>query len=149
MQMEISESVLKEMADVVSHALNAYRLQTDMPIVTDIHILPVRESGEVAVLDDDRELGRSVISELTDISEEGFYDTMESLLGRTLQELNSREPFDTLNIWKPFSFVMTDEDGDVTRELMLIDDDTQLVSQTLMADLDEDLEKFLKDLMLD
>lgn len=147
--MEISESVLKEMADVVSRALGAYRQQSDMPIVTDIHILPVRESGELAVLDDDRELGRAVISEIADIPEDEFYDTMESLLGKSLQNLNSAEPFDALNIWKPFSFVMTDDDGDITRELMLIDDDTQLVSQTLMADLDEDLEKFLKDLMLD
>ena len=147
--MEFGESVLKEVTAAVGRALSGYRQLSDMPIVTDIHILPIRESGELAVLDDDRELGRSVISEIAEIPEDEFYDTMESLLGKALHNLNSREPFDTLNIWKPFSFVMTDDDGDITRELMLIDDDTQLVSQTLMADLDEDLEKFLKDLMLD
>lgn len=147
--MEISESVLKEMADVIGQALNVYRQQSEMPTVTDIHILPVRESGELVVLDDDRELGRSVISELADIPEDEFYDTVESLLGRVLQNLNTKDSFDNLSIWKPFSFVMTDDDGDVTRELMLVDDDTQLVSQTLMADLDEDLEKFLKELLPD
>lgn len=147
--MEISESVLKEMADVIGQALNVYRQQSEMPTVTDIHILPVRESGELVVLDDDRELGRSVISELADIPEDEFYDTVESLLGRVLQNLNTKDSFDNLSIWKPFSFVMMDDDGDVTRELMLVDDDTQLVSQTLMADLDEDLEKFLKELLPD
>lgn len=147
--MEISESVLKEMADVIGQALNVYRQQSEMPTVTDIHILPVRESGELVVLDDDRELGRSVISELADIPEDEFYDTVESLLGRVLQNLNTEDSFDNLSIWKPFSFVMMDDDGDVTRELMLVDDDTQLVSQTLMADLDEDLEKFLKELLPD
>lgn len=147
--MEISESVLKEMADVIGQALDAYRQPSEMPTVTDIHILPVRESGELAVLDDDRELGRSVISELADIPEEEFYDTLESLLGRVLQNLNTQDSFENLGIWKPFSFVLTDDDGDVARELMLIDDDTQLVSQTLMADLDEDLEKFLKELLPD
>ena len=147
--MEFSESVLKEMADVIGQALNVYRQQSEMPTVTDIHILPVRESGELVVLDDDRELGRSVISELADIPEDEFYDTVESLLGRVLQNLNTEDSFDNLSIWKPFSFVMTDDDGDVTRELMLVDDDTQLVSQTLMADLDEDLEKFLKELLPD
>lgn len=147
--MEISESVLKEMADVIGQALDVYRQQSEMPTVTDIHILPVRESGELVVLDDDRELGRSVISELADIPEDEFYDTVESLLGRVLQNLNTEDSFDNLSIWKPFSFVMTDDDGDVTRELMLVDDDTQLVSQTLMADLDEDLEKFLKELLPD
>lgn len=147
--MEISESVLKEMADVIGQALNVYRQQSEMPTVTDIHILPVRESGELVVLDDDRELGRSVISELADIPEDEFYDAVESLLGRVLQNLNTEDSFDNLSIWKPFSFVMMDDDGDVTRELMLVDDDTQLVSQTLMADLDEDLEKFLKELLPD
>lgn len=147
--MEIGESAVRNLTGIISSALKEYRIQTDTPVVTDIHLQPVRDTGELIVLDDDKELGRAAVSELTGIPEQDFYSEMETLLRSALQNVDSLSKLDSLNIWKPYSFVMTDEEGEVQAELMLIDDETQLVSQTLMAGLDEDLEKFLKDLMLD
>lgn len=147
--MEIGESAVRNLTGIISSALKEYRIQTDTPVVTDIHLQLVRDTGELIVLDDDKELGRAAVSELTGIPEQDFYSEMETLLRSALQNVDSLSKLDSLNIWKPYSFVMTDEEGEVQAELMLIDDETQLVSQTLMAGLDEDLEKFLKDLMLD
>ena len=147
--MELSESAIREIADVVRKAVRGFSVPCESPVVTDIHLQPVRESGELVVSDDDRELRRAVIPELAGIPEDSFHNTMENVLRSVLQMIDRDETLDLPGIWKPFSYVMTDDDGETVAELMLFDDDTQLVSQTLMAGLDEDLEKFLKDLMLD
>ena len=42
---------------------------------------------------------------------------------------------------------MVDDDKETYYELMLIDDDTALVSQTLMEGLDKELDDFLSDLL--
>lgn len=147
--MEFSESAVKGMKDVILRALKGFRASTDMPPVTDIHILAVRESGSFVVKDDDYELAAAEFQEFAECPEEEFTGLMEDTLRGILQNINETTPLEKLNIWKPFSFVLADEEGETLAELMLFDDDTQLVSQTLMADLDEDLEQFLKNLMLD
>lgn len=147
--MELSESAFEEMAALVRGALECFRQDTDATVVTDIHLQPLRESGELVVSDDDHELARSVISDIAEIPENDFYQMMESGLRKVLGQIDSESPLDKLGIWHPFSIVMTDDEGDTQAELMLFDDDTQLVAQTLMSDLDEDLEKFLKELLPD
>lgn len=147
--MEISESLSRKLADAVKNALGGYLVKTDSPIVTDIHLQPLRDSGELVISDDDKELGRVQAEEIAIVSEEDFYKEMETILRAVLQRLDGEIHLDTLGLWKPYSFVMVDDEGDTMSELMLFDDDTQLVSQTLMAGLDEELEQFLKDLMVD
>ena len=55
--------------------------------------------------------------------------------------------FDKLNILKPYSFVLVDEDKETIAELLLMDDDTLLVNDELLKGLDEELDTFLKDLL--
>ncbi len=147
--MEFSESAVREMTSTVKKALKGYMMQSETPLVTDIHLQPLRETGELAVLDDDRELARSTVSEIAEVDEAEFYSIMEGVLRKILQNINSETPLELLNIWKPYSFVLTDDEGETISDLMLFDDETQLVSQTLMDGLDEDLEKFLKELLPD
>lgn len=147
--MEFSESAFKEMTDLVRGALKFYFQPTETPVVTDIHLQPLRESGELIVSDDDRELKRSVISELAELPDDSFSQVMEKELRAVLKEIDKTTPLETLNIWKPFNFVMVDDEGETVAELMLFDDENQLLSQTLMDGLDKDLENFLKELMAD
>lgn len=147
--MEFSESAFNEMTDLVKSALKVFFQPTDSPVVTDIHLQPLRESGELVVSDDDRELKRSVISELAELPEDGFNQTMEKELRDVLKEIDKTTPLENLNIWKPFNFVMVDDEGETLAELMMFDDETQLLSQTLMEGLDKELEVFLKELMSD
>ena len=72
---------------------------------------------------------------------------MEKILRKALQQIDVAYPLGDLSIWKPFSFVMVDEDKETYYELMLIDDDTVLVSQTLLEGLDKELDDFLSDLL--
>lgn len=145
--MRLSESSFQEIVKAITEALKAFRTPTDMPLVTDIHLLPIRESGELVISDDDHELSRTIISDLSEIPENEFDKSMEDGLRAALHNIDRREPLESLAIWKPFSFLMVDDDGQVTAELMLFDDDQALVTQTLMSGLDEELDSFLKELL--
>lgn len=145
--MKLSEACFQELTDAVREVLKPFAVPTDSPVVTDIHLQPVRESGELVIYDDDRELSRGVITDLADIPEDKFAEAMENGLRAVLNKVAKEIPFDTLAIWKPFSFVLVDDERETLAELVLIDDDQALASQTLMAGLDEELDQFLKDLL--
>ena len=52
-----------------------------------------------------------------------------------------------MNILKPFSFILEDEDGEHLAELYVADDDTVIIGKDLMNNLEEDLDSFLDHLL--
>lgn len=147
MSMKFNESLLKTLSDAINGALKKFRQSDDLSVVTDIYLQPLHDSAELRIYDDDEELAVVSIPQLNDIPEDVFYVEMEKQLRKSLQQIDKLESLETLSIWKPFSFVMVDEDKETFYELMLIDDDTALVSQTLMEGLDKELDDFLSDLL--
>ena len=145
--MRLSESSFQGIKALLSEAINEFRRPQEQSVVTDIHIMPIRETGEVTVSDDDRDLATTQLSELVEIPEEDFYQVMEKALRHILKDIDAEQPLETLAIWKPFSFVLVDDDRETVAELMLFDDDNTLLSQGLMQGLDEELDTFLKNLL--
>ena len=145
--MRLSESSFQEIKALINQALSEFRRPSDQAVVTDIHIMPIRETGDVTVSDDDRDLATTQLPDLAEIPEDIFYEVMEKALRRILKDIDEVQPLDTLAIWKPFSFVLVDDDRETVAELMLFDDDNTLLSQSLMQGLDEELDTFLKDLL--
>lgn len=147
MSMKFNESLLKTLVDAINGALAKFRQSDDLSVVTDIYLQPLHDSSELRIYDDDEDLAVVSIPQLNDISEEVFYVEMEKQLRKSLQQIDKLESLETLSIWKPFSFVMVDEEKETYYELMLIDDDTALVSQALLEGLDKELDDFLNDLL--
>lgn len=145
--MRLSESSFQGIKALISESLNEFRRPQEQSVVTDIHIMPIRETGEVTVSDDDRDLATAQFPDLAEIPEEDFYQVMEKALRRILKDIDEIEPLESMAIWKPFSFVLVDDDRETVAELMLFDDDNTLLSQSLMQGLDEELDSFLKDLL--
>ena len=145
--MRLSESSFQGIKALIVDALKEFQRPQEQSVVTDIHIMPIRETGEVTVSDDDRDLVTTQLSDLADIPEDIFYEVMEKALRRILKDIDEVQPLESLAIWKPFSFVLVDDDRETVAELMLFDDDNTLLSQSLMQGLDEELDKFLKDLL--
>lgn len=145
--MKLRESSFRELADKLHKVLGEFASKGDAPVVTDIYFKPVIESEELVVYDDDEELATLVVSGLAEISEEHFYPVLEHEFRRVLLEVSKRISFSGLPIWKPFSFVLVDEDKESVAELLLIDDDTVLASQTILEGLDDELDNFLKKLL--
>jgi len=147
--MKLSESSFQELRKLIMDSLMPFCKSDDQSVVTDIHLQPIRETGQVTVSDDDRDLGSVILSDLQEIPEENFYSVMEKELRRVLQSVNQELPLDNLAIWKPYSFVLVDDDHETVSELMLFDEENTLLSQGLMQGLDEELDLFLKDLLSD
>ena len=99
-------------------------------VLTDIHLEVRQESGDfLAYDDDDRELNRCVVTQWIDNKDEDFYDQITPILYERLDAL--RPEIDKMSILHPFSFV-------------LVDDEQQILSGSLMPDLEKDLNAFMK-----
>lgn len=147
--MKISEQSHNALVSALKEALSRYVGNEENSAVTDIHLQPRQESGELLIFnDDDEELSRTLISEWADYENDDFYAQTENLLRSVLVKMKEEAAFSQLNLLKPYSFVLVDEDKETLAELLLIDDeDTLLLSEDLLKGLDEELDAFLNDLL--
>ena len=95
--------------------------------------------------DDDNELNRCVVEQWIDNKDDNFYQEVAATLRTTLHKQKSK--IEQMAILKPFSFVLEDEDKESLEELYLVDDDTAILHEELMVDLDKDLDDFLDKLL--
>ena len=113
--------------------------------VTDFHIYVDGNKGDVIIMDDDdNSLARVHILEWEgEHNEEVFEKELRNLLA----EMHKEGCFDSLNIAKPYSFVLTDDDRQSIVDLLIIDDDTIILSENLLKGFDEEMDEFLKKLL--
>ncbi len=146
--MDISEQSYAAITSVLREAVSKYAGGGKDSAVTDIHVQPNPESGELIVFDDDdKELARTVIDEWVEYDSENFYKVVTPVLRKILTELKDGGTFDGLSLMTPFSIVLVDDEKETVAELLLIDDDTILLDGELLKGLDEELDSFLKELL--
>lgn len=146
--MNLSEQSYAALTSAFREAVGRYTQGDENSVVTDIHIQPNSESGELLVFnDDDEELARTIIDEWVDYESDDFYTVVEPLLKGVLAALKDEGVFGHLALMKPYSFVLVDDDKETVAELLLMDDDTMLLDGELLKGLDEELDAFLKDLL--
>ena len=148
--MKLNDSSKKIIRDAVKKAMSRFKSETEMDVVTDIHLQPNQADAMLTIYDDDdNELAHARITEWATYESDDFDEEVQSLLTSLLAELKSQGAFDQLHIMKPYSFVLEDDDKENQGELFVADDETVIINPELMAGLDEDLDSFLKDLMKD
>ena len=147
--MKLSAQSHASIASSLREAVDKYIADGERTVVTDIHLQPKQESGELVIFNDDvEELSRTIIEEWVDYSEDDFYTIVERILRGEINALKDTGVLDKLAIMKPYSFVLVDEDRETVTELLLIDDeDTLLLNDELLKGLYEELDAFLKDLL--
>lgn len=146
--MKLSQSSLSQLGNTIKKAVSRYNCACEQTIVTDIHLQANPTSGELVIFnDEDEELARTTIEEWINYEGEDFNSDTERTLSTLLNEMKSVGDFDKMTNLKPFSFVLVDEDKETLAELLLIDDDTLMVSDELLKGLDEELDEFLKKLL--
>ena len=113
--------------------------------ITDFYIYVDGNKGDVIIMDDDdNSLARVHILEWEgEHNEELFEKELRSLLA----EMHENGQFDSLNIAKPYSFVLTDDDHQSIVDLLIVDDDTIILSEDLLKGFDEEMNEFLKQLL--
>ncbi len=118
-------------------------------IMTDIHLLADPTTGELrAYNDEDEELTRCVVEEWINYQKDNFYEKVAAILRKSIQSM--RPEVEKMSLLQPFSFTLTDENHETIQDLVLIDnEETLLLDGTLLEGLEEDLDKFLKELLQD
>lgn len=147
--MKMSEQSCASIVSALKTALCRYTSEGDETVVTDIHLQPNSESGELIIFDDDdQELSRTIINEWVEYESDDFYTVVEPILRAEVEALKESGKLEKLCLMKPYSFVLVDEDKETVAELLLVDeDDTLLLNDELLKGLDEELDAFLKDLL--
>ena len=147
--MIMSEQSRASIVSALKTALCRYTSEGDETVVTDIHLQPNSESGELIIFDDDdQELSRTIINEWVEYESDDFYTVVEPILRAEVEALKESGKLEKLCLMKPYSFVLVDEDKETVAELLLVDEDeTLLLNDELLKGLDEELDAFLKDLL--
>lgn len=127
--------------------------------ITDFHIQTSVVPAQVSILDDDDHTLASVqVDECAEADSEDFREAVRATLKQQLAARHEHGDFDTLNVFRPFSFIMADalQDSkadtqqDCADELLIVtDSDTIVLSDDLLKGLDSELDSFLERLMAD
>ena len=145
--MKLSQSSYSLIENSLKKAINKLLQVKEQPIISDIY-LQVTVAGEFVVYDDnDQEFARATIAEWVDCQEDVLIKESQELLTKLLNKQNETGAYNQLPLLKPYSFVLVDEEKETIADLLLMDDDTMLLSEGLLQGLDEELDAFLKDLL--
>lgn len=144
--MKATEQTLQQTERFIRKVVQKFPLSEDTAIFTDIHVRVSQDSGEMLAFDDEeQEITRCIVDQWIDNKEETFFDDATAVLRNLLKQMS--EQIDQMGIMKPFSFVLEDDDREPIAELYLADDDTVIIGDELMKELDEELDSFFEQLI--
>lgn len=139
------ETLLKSF---LQNALQGYKVESDVWTFTDFYLQPNSRTGELVLLNDDEEVLSCIVIEEWNCYEGVVYEVVGRVLSDVLQSMQQDGFFEQLNLIKPYSFVLVDDDKENLIDLLLVDDqETLLLNEGLLSGLDEELDAFLKDLL--
>jgi len=132
---------IQQLQRALRKAASKFPLETENFPMTDIILQVKQEGGELLIFDDnEEELTRCVVEEWIGDTSEDFYERIQPVLKEAI--LDIKEEMDSLNVLKPYSFVLFDDDNSAVANLYLVDDDLIQLDGDLLPGLDEDLEGF-------
>lgn len=144
--MKATEQTIQQVERVLRKVSDKFPSQEEATLMTDIHMRVNQETGELTVFDDDEhEVTRSVVEQWIDNKDDSFYDDVASTLRTVLNK--HKNQIEQMSVLKPFSFILEDDDRETIAELYLVDDDTVIIDEELMAGLDKDLDDFIAELL--
>ena len=119
--MEATQQTQQQIERAITKVVGKYS-QLEEPVLTDIYIQVKQESGEILVYnDDDVELHRCVIEEWIGDTQEDFYSQIVPVLFQCIS--NMRSVVDSMQIMRPFSFVLIDEEHETVQDIIYIDNE--------------------------
>jgi hypothetical protein len=146
--MNLTPASTAALSEALNKIVQLYSGEEDQLVSTDFYLQPLRESGKLLVFNDnDEEIASAVIEEWKSYEPDAFYEKVTNNLTEVIEAVNVEGELERLAVWMPYSFVLVDEERETIADLLLVDDDTLLVKKGLLAGLDEELNKFITDLL--
>lgn len=144
--MPLSKQTQESLRNAIKDMAKNY-VTAEATIVTDFHIYVNGDNGTLTIYDDDdNSLARVHIKEWENLHDEKIF---EKALRGELTKMQKEGIFENINIVKPYSFVLVDEEKEAIVDLLYIDDDTLILSEDLLKGFDEEMNEFLRHLLED
>lgn len=148
--MELTPSSAASIHGALRKITELYSGEEDQLLSTDFYFQPLQEEGKLIVFNDnDEEIASIDIPEWQEYAPDTFYDVVTAQLTTAIETANTKGDLERLAVWMPYSFVLVDEVRETITDLLLVDDDTLLIKKGLMAGLNEELNKFIEELLAD
>ncbi len=149
--MHLSATSIESINKLIKETVKNIERNLDESLVTDIYLYPNPKTGVISAMDDEDNILSSVdIEEWSESADDDeFYEKASKDLSELLTAANEDKRFENLRIIKPYSFILVDEDGEVVKDLLLVDDDLLIVNDELLRGLDQELDDFLAHLLED
>ena len=144
--MKATDQTLQQLERALRKVAEKFPATEEASLLTDIHIRVTQDTGEVMAFDDDeRELTRCVVEQWIDNKDDNFYNDAASAFRTAIKK--HKDSIEKMSILKPFSLVLENDDKETIAELYVVDDDTVIIDEELMAGLDKDLDDFFAKLI--
>jgi hypothetical protein len=149
-----SEPLLHTLEFAIRKSLEKLKTRDSSAAIVDLYIQPNPESGDVTIFDDeDNVLTKVAVPEWEESNEgmdsEKVLADCADLLRPLMAAFREEGVFETVNIMKPFSVIMVDEEMEVLAELLTIDDEELMLDDEFLKQMEEELDVFYKQLMAD
>lgn len=143
--MNTSENLLHQLQHVLRKMKVSLSSSDEFEPLTDLLFQWVEQEGVLVVSnDEDAELGHGRIDEWVEAGESLGDDDMIAGLRDAIVSLKPQ--MEALNVMKPYAFVWLKDDEGETAEVYRVDDENIVIEETLMKDLDSDLDAFWAEL---
>jgi hypothetical protein len=144
--MSISKQSREALLDAILSITTALG-RAENAVVTDLYFQLDKKNGVITIFDDDdNELSQAAIVEWNESAQEQPA-TIEKTLRTELAQMQKVGLFDKINILKPYSCTLVDENKESIVDLIYIDDDMLVLDSELLQGLDEEMNEFLKHLL--
>lgn len=136
----------KEIANALAEAIDNLKNDYAGSSLTDIYLVVDKDSGELSIYDDEENLLSQVLVEawveLDDDTE------IENALSEVVAKFDDEDRFGALDLYKPFSISLADENFVVQKELLVIEDDSIVrLENDFMERIDKEFDDFLNKLL--
>lgn len=145
--MSLSKQSRESLLDAILSITDSFGNQENTT-VTDLYFQVDKSSGVITIYDDDdHELANAKIAEWEAGAQEQAPANVEKTLRAELVQMQKVGLFDKMNILKPYSCTLVDENKETIVDLLYIDDDTLILDSELLQGLDKEMDDFLKYLL--
>ena len=145
--MKLSSSSFAALNEALCKISALYSGEEDQLLSTDFYFMPSQEGCMQVFNDNDEEIARAEVPEWKEYQHETFYTEVESDLREAIKVANENGDLERLAVWMPYSFVLVDDERESISELLLVDEDTLLVTDSLLEGLDAELNAFIENLL--
>lgn len=114
---------------------------------TDFHFQVNSGSGTLTIFDDDDNVLASTTIDEWATPDDDNHIAIERALRKALEKAQADSVLDNMNVLKPYSCVLVDDDKETIVDLLYVDDDTYIISDDLLKGFDEEMDEFLKKLL--